>query len=48
MPQAEILALISAKIVELVLVHLKGKNKSNIKQNMLEGKRKKRNLLPLL
>lgn len=39
LPQAEIFALISAKIVELVLVHLKGKNKSNIIQGMLERKK---------
>lgn len=38
LPQAEIFTLISAKMVELVLVHLNGKNKSNIKQGMLEGK----------
>lgn len=28
-------------MVELVLVHLKGKNKSNIKKGMLEGKKRK-------
>lgn len=39
LPQAEIFALISAKIVELVLVRLKGKNKSNIIQGMLERKK---------
>lgn len=41
LPQAEIFALLSAKIVELVLVHLKGKNKSHIKQGMLGGKNRK-------